>query len=310
MSRITAVLFITAVAFTSGAAPAGAASHTVSPGETLWSIAQADGLSPQALAAANGLPTDAHLVAQSAITIPAASGAGAGVPTGAGQGSVESDGDDTAPAAAVASSGLVVQPGDTLSAIAARLGASPAELAAANGLSVGGILPAGASLRAPGAMGASAGPVHITTGAPVQSVTAAPVPTPGFASGSQIANAAAAHGVPASLAQAIAWQESGFNNGLVSSADARGVMQITPPTWSFVQRNLASSPLNPLSPADNVTGGVLYLRYLLRAAGGDPTTAIAGYYQGLGSVRRRGMFADTQRYVGNVLALRQRFARP
>lgn len=35
-------------------------------------------------------------------------------------------------------------------------------------------------------------------------------------------------------------------------------------------------------------------------------TAVAGYDQGLGSVRRHGLFADTQRYVANVMALRGR----
>ena len=43
------------------------------------------------------------------------------------------------------------------------------------------------------------------------------------------------------------------------------------------------------------------------AAGGDENAAIAGYYQGLGSVRSRGLFEDTQRYVANVQALRGRF---
>ena len=35
--------------------------------------------------------------------------------------------------------------------------------------------------------------------------------------------------------------------------------------------------------------------------------AAAAYYQGLSSVRRVGMFPETQQYVDNVLALRSRF---
>ena len=35
--------------------------------------------------------------------------------------------------------------------------------------------------------------------------------------------------------------------------------------------------------------------------------AAAGYYQGLQSVRQHGLFPDTQAYVNNVMALRQRF---
>ncbi len=34
---------------------------------------------------------------------------------------------------------------------------------------------------------------------------------------------------------------------------------------------------------------------------------MAAYYQGLRSVRERGMYPDTKRYVDNVLALKGRF---
>jgi hypothetical protein len=46
---------------------------------------------------------------------------------------------------------------------------------------------------------------------------------------------------------------------------------------------------------------------LLQDTGGDENAAIAGYYQGLSSVRSRGLYDDTQRYVANVQALRSRF---
>ena len=57
----------------------------------------------------------------------------------------------------------------------------------------------------------------------------------------------------------------------------------------------------------NVHAGVIYLKHLLQQTGGDENTAIAGYYQGLGAVRSRGLFDDTQQYVANVQALRSRF---
>jgi len=34
---------------------------------------------------------------------------------------------------------------------------------------------------------------------------------------------------------------------------------------------------------------------------------VAGYYQGLSSVRKNGMYSDTKRYVANVLYLKHRF---
>ena len=137
--------------------------------------------------------------------------------------------------------------------------------------------------------------------------SAAPVAAPGRVTSSDIAGVATQHGVPASLAAAIAWQESGFNNAMVSSANARGVMQVMPGTWDWVQRNLASRQLDPASATDNVHAGVLYLKRLLADTGGDENAAIAGYYQGLASVRKIGMLPETRRYVANVMALRGRF---
>jgi soluble lytic murein transglycosylase-like protein len=136
---------------------------------------------------------------------------------------------------------------------------------------------------------------------------ASPLPTPGRMSASQVGVLAAQQGAPSSLTSAIAWQESGFNNAMVSAANARGIMQIMPGTWSWVQANLSSTRLDPSSPADNVKAGSLYLAHLLRQTNGDPALAAAGYYQGLASVRRIGMLPETQRYVANVLSLRSRF---
>src|SRR4051812_49910995 len=62
------------------AAPALGAIHTVAPGETLWGIATASGLSTRAVAAANGLSPEARVVAGATLTIPAP---GAVSPSGA-----------------------------------------------------------------------------------------------------------------------------------------------------------------------------------------------------------------------------------
>jgi soluble lytic murein transglycosylase-like protein len=175
-----------------------------------------------------------------------------------------------------------------------------------NGLSLAGPLLAGTVIKLPSGAPAPAGAAQPAPAAKV--VPAAdPAPTPARLGAADIQQVAAAHGVSPSLAAAIAWQESGFNNGMVSPANARGVMQVMPGTWDWVQQNLASRPLDPGSAVDNVHAGVLYLKQLLNESGGDESTAIAGYYQGLGSVRSRGLFDDTQNYVRNVQALRGRF---
>jgi soluble lytic murein transglycosylase-like protein len=178
-------------------------------------------------------------------------------------------------------------------------------MAAMNGLDPEGILVAGTVIKLP--TGAPA-PERVDEPAPAPVVPATdPEPTPARVDAGTIHSIAAEHGVPGSLAAAIGWQESGFNNNMVSSANARGVMQVMPGTWDWVQDNLTDQPLDPASATDNVHAGVLYLKQLLAETGGDESTAIAGYYQGLGSVRSRGLYDDTKQYVDNVQALRSRF---
>jgi LysM repeat protein len=312
-SLVAVALTTASLAFCTAAS--AAFRHTVMPGETLFGIAQADGLSPSALAAANGLPLDAHVVTGTTILIPPA--ATVPVPVSSGTpGGPDGDGDADDGVAVGGGAGgpaplgaHVVLPGETLSGIAARAGVSLRELAWMNGLSVSGRLLSGTALKLPA--GAPNSQAAVPTGTSTLRVPAAPPnPTPGRVTSSQIASIAAANGVPASLASAIGWQESGFNNGMVSSANARGVMQIMPGTWQWVQHHLAFSPLDPNSATDNVKAGVLYLHELLRDTGGDPSQATAAYYQGLGSVRARGMLPETQRYVANVNALRARFGGP
>jgi len=138
----------------------------------------------------------------------------------------------------------------------------------------------------------------------------APKPTNERVSPLEVSRLAVSHGVPASLADAIARQESGFNNALVSSADARGVMQILPGTWGWIQSNLARLPLAAASAESNVHAGVMYLGHLLRDTGGNQAEATAAYYQGLSSVRREGLLPQTRRYVADVMALRRLYGGP
>jgi N-acetylmuramoyl-L-alanine amidase len=354
------------------AAPASAeVAHTVQPGETLWSIAAANNLTTRTVAAYNGLSEDAQVVLGSTIRVPTTAEGYAALQSA---GLVESEPVAGAPAAAPAQGGggYTVQPGDTLSGIAAGAGISVADLAAANGLDPAGIIVAGSSLSVPGGGGGSAAPaasnggaapavqgayivrpgdtlsglaagagvstadmaamngldpdgilvagttLKLPSGAPAPPqadepapepvVPAAdPVPTGTTVNAGDIQSVASQYGVSPSLAAAIAWQESGFNNSMVSSANARGVMQVMPGTWDYVQQNLAQRALDPNSATDNVHAGVIYLKQLLNQTGGDENAAIAGYYQGLSSVQNRGMYDDTERYVANVQALRSRF---
>jgi soluble lytic murein transglycosylase-like protein len=311
---ILAVLF--AICF---AAPAGAAvPHVVQPGETLWSIAAANNLTTRTVAAYNGLSESSQVVLGSTIQVPstvegyaslqkaglvAAAPATTSAPSATAAAAPAPAATSAAPAAL---GGYTVRPGDTLSGLAAGARVSVSAIAAMNGLNPSGVLLAGTVIKLP--TGAPA-PARATQPAPAAKVvpTAAPEPTAARVGAADVQSVASAHGVPPSLAAAIAWQESGFNNSMVSSANARGVMQVMPGTWDYVQRNLATRQLNPHSASDNVTAGVLYLKSLLNQTGGNESQAIAAYYQGLGALRSRGMFEDTSRYVDNVQALRGRF---
>jgi len=113
-------------------------------------------------------------------------------------------------------------------------------------------------------------------------------------------------GVDPALALAVAYQESGFNHASVSPANAIGTMQVIPTSGDWAS-DLVGRRLNLLDPRDNVVAGVAILRQLVRTAP-DLPTAIAGYYQGLSSVTRNGMYEDTKRYVANVQSLMSRFA--
>jgi len=114
---------------------------------------------------------------------------------------------------------------------------------------------------------------------------------------------ASRYGVDKKLVRAVAWMESGFQTNLTSAAGAWGVMQILPVTWNYVETVLAGHTI-PRTASGNIQVGVLYLRQLLREFAADERKALAGWYQGPASVRKRGVLRETKVFVANVLALR------
>ena len=270
------------------ALPASASAHVVvQPGQTLWGIASANGLSTAALAAANGLSPEAHVIAGTSLAIPAATGPSTSTTPA------------TTPAVTTGQGGRVVQPGESLSSVAAANGVSVTALATANGLSPTSFLIAGSTIRIPSATAPSYVPAAQTS---VVSSGTNPQTTNERVSVTRMGDIAQEYGMSRSLVQAVGWQESGFNNALTSSAGARGVMQIMPGTWDFIQQNLAGGKLNPASAEDNVRAGTLYLRHLYRLKGGDRNLTIGSYYQG---PARATILPETDRYIQSVLAHKQ-----
>jgi len=105
------------------------------------------------------------------------------------------------------------------------------------------------------------------------------------------------HAVPVPVVEAVAWQESRFNQAAVSPKGARGVMQLMPATASTLGVDAADLK-------SNIDGGVAYLAQQMRRYG-DLRLALAAYNAGPGAVDRYGdvpPYAETQTYVRTILA--------
>lgn len=124
-------------------------------------------------------------------------------------------------------------------------------------------------------------------------------PLPNMKSMRDIINATCAkYGMEEALVMAVVRAESNFNPRAVSSKGARGLMQLMPAT----ARDLGVS--NSFDPAENIDGGVRYLKWLLRVFNNDTKLALAAYNAGPTNVRRhKGIppFRETKRYVKRVL---------
>ena len=107
------------------------------------------------------------------------------------------------------------------------------------------------------------------------------------------------------VALALAWQESGHQPNLTSSAGAWGVMQVLPVTWAYAETVLIGRPV-PHTTDGGIRVGVAYLNHLIDAFDGNERLALAAYLQGERSVREQGVLPSTEPYVANILALAER----
>ena len=186
----------------------------------------------------------------------------------------------------------VVAGGETLSGIARRHSTTASALASANGIADPDRIFPGQRLTIPTAVKASASLEGVST--------------PSAAKMREIVREAAAKmGVDPRLALAHASVESDFDMRTVSPANAVGVMQVIPSSGEWASR-MVGRQLNLLDPQDNAVAGVAIIRYLQKNAD-DMDQGIAGYYQGLGGVKKTGMRPDTQKYVAKVRAAMAQF---
>jgi soluble lytic murein transglycosylase-like protein len=99
--------------------------------------------------------------------------------------------------------------------------------------------------------------------------------------------------------------ESGYNNALVSSVGASGIMQLLPSTFQFAENVLIHQRLRH-NANGNVRAGVAYLAHLVHDFHGNTRLALAGWYQGEGAVRKHGVYKVSKTFVKDVLALEKR----
>jgi soluble lytic murein transglycosylase-like protein len=105
------------------------------------------------------------------------------------------------------------------------------------------------------------------------------------------------HDVDRDLVHSMIRVESNYNPFAVSNKGALGLMQLVPST----ARRFGVADV--FDPAQNVEGGVRYLKYLLDLYEGDNRLALAAYNAGEGTVERyRGVppFRETRDYVYRV----------
>ena len=126
------------------------------------------------------------------------------------------------------------------------------------------------------------------------------------------------HDVDAALVAAVINVESGFRDQ-TSTADARGLMQITPDTAHDIERLSGGTTfqLEDLSDPDvNIAYGTFYLRHLLDRYDGSQVAALAAYNAGPGNVDEWGgsdievddiEFPETVAYVEDVLEKRESY---
>lgn len=270
--RVSLAFFLLALALVAGTRPAKALPHTVQPGETLSGIATYYDVDLQALAALNGISNLDRVYVGQQLAIPGLAEPGPGRVT------------------------YVVQAGDTLSLIAIANGVTLQALVEANGLTNADRIFAGEALTIPAP--------------PPRAVLVSGAPRISRAQAEAILRQVEAEfGLPNGLLLALAWQESGWQQDVVSPVGAIGLMQILPSTAEWALEWLAPEEVDwEMDPLDNARMGAAVLSHWLALTGGDTWAALAIYYQGWGSIEQQGPFEETYRYVANVLAVVPRFA--
>ena len=283
-------------------APAAARTHVVQPGEHLTGIARRYGVTVAAIASANAISNPSRIYAGQQVLIPGGAPAAARPTPAAATVTAPA----STPAAAAPTRMHVVAGGEHLTGIARRYGVTVAVIASANAIGNPSRIFAGQRLVIPSGVPPKA------TKPPAPKATAMPASMAAVVAKRDavrrvIVEEAARYGVPAPLALAVAWQESGWQQHVVSSADAIGVMQLIPATASWVGEAMLGAAVDPRDLRQNVRAGVRLLAHYLDRYDGNRDLVLAAYYQGQTAADRHGVYAVTRPYIASIRALERLF---
>jgi len=264
-----ATVFVAVALLVVGGSPAAA--YTVREGDTLWKISRQTGVSLPDLARLNGIRDPNRIYPGEELKLTAA--------------------------AAPSSATYRVQGGDSLWTISRKTGVSVSALATLNRLQPPYVLHPGQvlMLSAPSAARAPASPAPASQ---------SPAPDRRVAR-DLLSLAARQHGLRPSFVQALSYWESGWNQNMVSSTGAIGLMQLEPGTAAYAGPWLLKRSVNIHDVRDNVDLGAALLRHYLDEFN-DPKLALAAYFQGEAGTRKFGIYPSSQNYVDGIWALRNR----
>lgn len=106
-------------------------------------------------------------------------------------------------------------------------------------------------------------------------------------------------GVPAELVHSVIKVESNYNEKAVSPKGAMGLMQLMPETAKFY------GVADPFNPEENIRGGILFLKDLIRLYGGRTNYVLAAYNAGQEALKKFGgipPYPETLDYIRKVMS--------
>jgi N-acetylmuramoyl-L-alanine amidase len=338
-----ALVVVAGEASFSGSVTTSSPVYVVQAGDSLWRIAQIDGLTVAQLAGANNLSTVAWLQPGMVLTIPPSwyvPGSGSSTSASSSESTsstAESLADSSTADSSTSDSSTAESSTDEPSTAGASTDGSSTDGSSTDGSSTDGSSTDESSTAASSTSGAStdesstdesstaasstSGSSEVSAGVAASSSTSfcatfspyggpeGVLPALLTESPDRLAlqplfvESAEQYGVSPALLEAIAWQESGWQEGVVSSAAAVGIGQLIPSTAEFIDDDLIGQDLDPTQAADNIEMSAAFLGYLSQVEDGNLCDIIAAYYEGPQNLAAYGVFAMSEPYVESVEAL-------